>query len=498
MSRSRGILAIVIVLVACANVESKRDANLLPVVAMPDNWSAGDQAIRINLDETPVDLARWWDFFNDSLLSQCIDQALKSNTSIASAQINLRQAFALRELTNASLWPTLFATASAQHNRSGTGQQKQSNNAFQASLDAQWQPDIFGGNQAAVRASDAVAHASLANLGAVQIAIAAEVANSYFQLRGTQMRLAIAQNNLTSQLDTAQIAEWRRQAGLLTSIDSEQARAAAEQTRAQLPVLQNLATQLIHGLVMLSGSAPNSLNVLQIQLATAADLPPTPRHAVLPTPANNLRQRPDILAAEWQINASLARYDQADSARFPTFQLGGGIGVKALTFAGLTSGSAFLGNVIASVTGPIFDGGARRAQVNVSFAAFEEAQVAYRAAAILAVKEVEDALAASRNDQQRLLSLELAAQASANASSLARQLFASGLTDFQTVLETQRALFNAQDAVASTQTDLSADRVRLYQALGGGWVASQSPTVQESAATNFTETARQKTVMEQR
>lgn len=498
MRPSRGFLAIVFVLASCANVESQRNANLLPIFTMPNNWTAGDKAIRINLDETPVDLARWWTFFNDPLLTQCIEQALQSNTSVASAQITLRQALALRELANASLWPTLFASASAQHNRSGTGQQTQRNNAFQGSLDAQWQPDIFGGNQAGVRASDADAHASLANLGAVQIAIAAEVANSYFQLRGTQMRLAVAQNNLVSQLDTAQIAEWRRQAGLLTSIDSEQARAAAEQTRAQLPVLQNLATQLIHGLVMLSGSAPNSLNALQMQLEIGADLPPTPRHAVLPTPANNLRQRPDILAAEWQINAAIARYDQANSARFPTFQLGGGIGVKALTISGLTSGSAFLGNVIASVTGPIFDGGARQAQVNVSFAAFEEAQVAYRAAAILAVKEVEDALAASRNDQQRLISLELATQASANASSLARQLFASGLTDFQTVLETQRALFNAQDALASTQTDLSADWVRLYRALGGGWVASQLPTAQASAVNNFNETAKQKTVMEQR
>jgi outer membrane protein TolC len=186
-----------------------------------------------------------------------------------------------------------------------------------------------------------------------------------------------------------------------------------------------------------------------------------------------LRQRPDIRAAEHQINAALARVRQADVANYPSFNLSGSLGLRALTVGALGGSGTLLSSVLASVSLPVLDGGANRAQLQAQQAALEQAQLTYKAAVLTALQDVENALVALKNDRERLQRLRNAADAANNAALLARQRFASGLIDFQTILETQRTLYSAQDAVASTSNDLAADYVRLYKALGGGWQADQ-------------------------
>ena len=140
-----------------------------------------------------------------------------------------------------------------------------------------------------------------------------------------------------------------------------------------------------------------------------------------------------------------------------------------MTLGTLSGSGALMHALLGSVSGPLFDGGASRAQVRAQQAALQQAHASYQATVLTALKDVEDALVALAGDRARLLSLRNAADAAANAALIARQRYASGLVDFQTVLETQRSLFNTQDAAASTSTDLGADHVRLYKALGGGW-----------------------------
>jgi outer membrane protein TolC len=182
-----------------------------------------------------------------------------------------------------------------------------------------------------------------------------------------------------------------------------------------------------------------------------------------------LRQRPDVRRAEQQVSAALARVSQADAARYPSFRLGGSLGLSALTLGGLGSGAAVFNSLLGSVSVPLFDGGAARAQVRVQEAGLEQARVNYESVVLAALKEVEDALVALRNDRAQLERLRNAAEAAANAALLAQQRYASGLIDFQVVLETQRTLLNTQDSVANTVAKVSADHVRLYKALGGGW-----------------------------
>ncbi|MCJ7800570.1 MAG: efflux transporter outer membrane subunit, partial [Polaromonas sp.] len=347
-------------------------------------------------------------------------------------------------------------------------------NSFQAGFDASWEPDVFGGKRSAVNATAADAQAAEASLANVQVSIAAEVGVTYIELRGLQMRLAIARSNLAAQQETLQLSRWRAQAGLVSSLDVEQAVAASEQTSAQIPLLQTAAAQAISSLAVLGGQAPGTL---QASLAAPAAVPQAPADLALALPADTLRQRPDVRAAERRISAALARVTQADAARYPGFQLGGSLGLNALTLGTLTSGASVVRSLLASVSVPLFDGGAARAQVRAQEAALEQTRVAYQDTVLTALKDVEDALVSLQGNRERLARLQVATIAAGNADLLARQRYASGRIDFRSVLETQRTLLSTQDSVESTRTSLSADHVRLYKALGGGW----TPTADTAA-----------------
>lgn len=441
---------------------------------LPATWSISvlnSAAVTKNTTNNTSNLAQWWQRFNDPLLTHFIVQALQVNSSVEMAKAALQQSRAMRDVATAGLFPRIDASVSAQHNKAGDNSTA---NSFQAGFDATWEPDIFGSKRSALQASEAGVDASVASLADVQISIAAEVALTYLQHRGAQARLAIAQDNLASQLETWQITDWRVQAGLLTSLEAEQARAASEQIQAQIPLLSTAVMQLRHSLSMLCGQAPDAL---QEQLRAIQPVPQVESTLVMNIPAASLRQRPDVRAAEHQIAAAWARVKQADAALYPHFQISGSLGARALTVGALSNSASIVAGIIASVAMPVFDAGANRAQVRAQQAAFQQVRMSYQATVLNALKEVEDVLVALNGHRDRLLRLRNAAQAAANAALMARQRYSGGLVDFQTVLETQRSVFNTQDAVASTTTDLSADHVRLYKALGGGWQADEHSSI---------------------
>jgi outer membrane protein, multidrug efflux system len=434
----------------------------------------------------PASLAQWWQRFGDAQLSRLVERALQANTSVNSAQAALREARALRDVSAAGLLPTLSGSASAQRSRSGSGSAKTEYNTFQAGLDANWELDVFGGQRSILQASEANVLANAASLGDVQVSIAAEVALDYIALRNAQARLGIARANLASQRETLQITQWRRQAGLVTSLDVEQALASAEQTAALLPALQKTVDQTAHALSVLAGQAPAALSA---ELGVVGPVPAAPDGLALAFPAETLRQRADVRAAEFEWSAARARVNQAEAARWPSVSLGGSLGLSSLTLGSLTDGASLVSSVLGSVTGSLFDGGAARAQVGAQQAALEQSLQNYRSVVLIALSDVEDALVALRRDRERLARLKDAADAAANAAELARQQYASGLVDFQTVLLTQRTQLGAQDDVASASADVSSDHVRLYKALGGGWSPDGASGASTQATVRLTTTA---------
>lgn len=530
--RSRAATAALVILLAgCAAVPTPRTEPAAGITP-PERWlqaapssvrpdgaaalaspSAGAEPVAADPAETPagaapaLPLASWWQSFGDPTLVALVGDALAHNPSLQASVAAWQQARALREVAQAGLSPTLDASGSAQRSRTRS---LPTQNSLNLGLDASWELDLFGRLRATAAAADADAQASGADLGDAQVSIAAETALSYLALRAAELRLRIARDNLASQEETLQLVRWREQAGLASSVELQQAETSAEQTRAQVPALQQSAAQSLHALAVLTGRTPAALATrlgtdgsdtafagagrpagtapgdAQGAAANEAAAPvpgdsgpageasapsiPQPREDLaLSLPAETLRQRPDVRAAEARVQAAALRVDQAEAARLPSFSLGGSIGLAAATASGLTAGGAVVSSLLGSVSLPLFDGGARRAQVDAQGAALDQARANHRGTVLAALQEVEDALVVLRRSRERLDALQRAATAADAAALLARQRYGSGLVDFQVVLDTQRTLLSAEDAVASARSDLATGHVQLYKALGGGW-----------------------------
>lgn len=411
----------------------------------------------------------WWQQFQDPAMDALVAQALTANASIRAGQASLQQARALRDARYASSLPSVGLRGSATRTAS------ESNDGatyLNTGFDARWEMDLFGANRRNIEASEGETQATQAMLRSVQLSVAAEVALAYIQLRGQQAQLEIAQRNLASQEETLQITRWRAQAGLVTSLEVEQAQSATAQTAAQIPSLRTQLAKNRHSLAILTGQRPLALDEV---LSAQAPIPSFQIDPAQPIPANTLRQRPDVRAAEHRVRAALARLGAAQAAVYPSFNLGGSLSLSALTLSGLTGGAALAGSLVNSVSLPVINHGSVRKQILAQEAALEQARVAYESTVLGALRDVEDALISLKNDQEKLAFVELSATAANNAALLAQNRYASGLIDFQIVLQTQRTLLSAQDTVANLKTDISAHHVRLIKALGGGWSPTEPP-----------------------
>ena len=432
-----------------------------PPLAPPSSWNASAQGIA---SDASADLAGWWDRLGDESLSRLVNRALAANTDVRVAQERLRQARAQREITRSQLYPTFGASGSASGSKRTD---MDASGSLGASIDASWEPDVFGGTRAGIRAAQADERATAADLRATQVSLAAEVAVTYIELRGLQTRLGIARQNEASQAETLQLAEWRRQAGLASSMDVEQARANLEQTRAQVPTSESAITQSMHRLAVLCGDQPTALIAT---LATDTPLPTLPDAVVIGIPADTLRQRPDVVAAEQRVVAAIERVNGARAALYPSFALSGSIGAEVLSGA-LTGGTSVLTSLAGRVSQTLFDGGRLRRQVIVQHAVQEQAVASYEGVVLTALEDVENALTAFEKRRQRLQALERAQEAARTAAQLARDEYTAGLADFQRVLDTERTVLSVEEAVVTTRTERVTALIQLYKALGGGWTA---------------------------
>ncbi len=440
-----------------------------PKPDVPAQWSTPVDSGSLRQTE----LARWWRQFNDPVLDGLIAQALAANLDLATARAQLREARAQRDLAAAGLAPSVDASVSASRSKSsaeaGSGT---SRNLYSAGFDASWEVDVFGGLRRGAQAAQADLDASVASLHDVQVSLVAEVAVNYVDLRTAQRRLAIANSSLALLRETYDLARWRMQAGLASELDVAQARTELESAQAAVPALRTSVVEARHRLAVLLGLNPGELGA---RLGSAGTIPVL-RHAVtVGIPADTLRQRPDVRVAERRLAAQTARLGEAEAARYPSFKLSGSIGLEALTLSGLGSGDAGTRSLLGSITAPIFDAGRIRANIGVQDAKLEQARLAYRAAVLKALEEVENSLAGVANASERRVRLERAAASAQDTLLIARQRYSSGLTDFLSVLDSQRTLLNLEDELASSAGALATAQIQLYKALGGGWSPTAAP-----------------------
>lgn len=458
----------VLALAGCVAVGPDYSAPAPQALRMPQTWRNPHEA-----SASAADLAQWWTAFDDADLAALVSEALRDGPDLRAARARLREARARRSFASANRFPTVTAGASATRasasQRAGSGA---TSSLYDAGFDASWEPDVFGGRQRALEAASADLAATQASFHATQVSLAAEVALNYVELRSFESRVAIAAANLASQAETLQLTRWRAQAGLTTVLDVEQANTTVEQTRAQIPALRISLAQAQHRLAILLGRAPGELADL---VSPQRGVPHVPAAIAVGIPADTLRQRPDLRAAERRLAAETARVGQQEALRYPSFALSGSLGTQALTLGALGASGAGFGQFVASAAATLFDAGRLRQLAEIQGAVQEQALRAYEAAVLTALEEVENALVAMARTDERRTALGAAAASARVAAQLARQRYAAGITDFQTVLNTERALLTAEDGLATTEAEHASAAIQLYKALGGGWTPQRSP-----------------------
>lgn len=462
-------------LTACATVGPTYKQ---PELSVPAGWNRLEQSA--NADAKAVatgDLSRWWVALNDRLLSQLVEEALSASPDLRSAKARLRQARAAGSIASAGRYPSVTASGSASRvassEEAGSGA---SVNMFSAGLDATWEADLFGGVRRGIEAADADLASTEASLQDTRVSLVAEVALNYVEARTLQIRLGIARDNLASQTETLQLTKWRAQAGLVSTLDVEQARSNVEQTRAQVPALADSLSRAEHSLDILLGKTPGTLHA---RLSTDGALPSVPREIAVGIPADTLRQRPDVRSAERKLAAETARVGVAEAARYPSFTISGSIGLEALTLGAIGRSGAATSSLLGGIAAPVFNAGRLKSRVEQQDAVREQAEASYEKSVLNALQEVEDGLVSLALSRERGEALDTAVRSARNAAELARQRYSAGLTDFQVVLDTERSVLLVEDSLASTRADTVLSVIRLYKALGGGWTPQKESIAQK-------------------
>lgn len=437
-----------------------------PDLDLPQAWSATPGSP----EQADRSLARWWTQFADPQLDWLIEQALAGSLDLKLAQARLQQARASRQLSAAGFYPTLSAAVDGKRSKNSAAVSPQpTRTLYDAGFDAAWELDLFGGNRRGLEAATADLEASRASADNARVSLLAEVARNYVELRADQRRIAIARDNLASQDETLRITEWRYQAGLARASEVEQAKTSRAQTRAGIPDLEVALAAAENRLAVLLGRHPGELHQ---RLAGTQPLPAVPDTVAAGIPADVLRQRPDLIAAERSLAAETARVGQKLAQRFPSLTLSGSFGWQAYSLAALGGGGTIARALGGTLAASLFDGGRLKSQVAIQSAVQEQALLSYQGSVLAALEEIENALQAYAAGRERVDARRAAAESARNAAELSRNLYQSGLADFQQVLETQRTQLSAEDSLATADAALRTALITLYKALGGGWEAA--------------------------
>lgn len=407
------------------------------------------------------DLSAWWQKFSDPTLNELVARTLAGSLDIAQAAARVKQAEAGAVSARAGYFPSITGSNSAARNMRSDAPD---GSAFSGGASARWEIDLFGRLRRSAEAARADLDAAGYSLDDVRTAVAAETARTYVNLVSARARLAIARDTVKSQEETLEIARFRAAAGLVSALDVEQARSQRAQTAASTPALERSEAAARFRLAVLSGAAPGALDAL---LGAASAIPAAPKIAGAGLPAELLRRRPDVRAAERSLAAATARVGVAEAERLPSLILSGEISSSASALR--LFGDSWASSLAASLSQPLFRGGALNAAVKQRRAVVEQQLGAYKAAVLGALEEVENALVTRETAQRRVAALAEQVDSATAAAELARANYRAGLTDFQRLLDAERTLLQARDGLATAETDLALAAIQLFAALGGGW-----------------------------
>jgi NodT family efflux transporter outer membrane factor (OMF) lipoprotein len=453
-----GIVALALTTAACttSNLATPESG-----VAVPEAW------VETRATPATIDLSAYWQLLNDPLLTQFVEAAIANNLDLAQSAARLEQARAQLKGARAGFLPQITGSGRASRD---VGDFAQDDLNFSLGADASWEADLFGRIGADVAGSEADLAAAGYSLADLQRLITGQVALSTISARATAVQLAIARDTLAYQDENLQIARWRVEAGLVSSLDVEQARSQRAQTAASIPLLESNLAATANAISTLIGEPPG--RVLDL-LEDSAEVPDPPVLAGFEAPAEVLRRRPDVRAAEASLLSSTARIEGARAQLLPLVRLGGTIGTASIGLDSLFD--IITGNLFGTVSQLIFDGGRTRAQIAGAEAAAQGSLAAWRQQILGALEEVETAAVDLGSARERVEIQREALDAATNAAILSRSQYQAGLTDFRNLLTAENSLLSARNALVSAEADRAAAFVRLTQALGGGWSPGAIP-----------------------
>ena len=461
------VMLTVLVFGGCAKVGTDY---VQPDVRVYKDWHTPLKGNASAEEANPHMLAVWWTTLNDPKLSRLIERAVAGNLDLKKARARIREARARRGVAKAGFFPTLDATGSANRSKgsedSGIGT---TGDLYAVGFDAAWELDIFGGVRRSVEAAQANLEASEEDQRDVLVSLLSEVAINYIDVRIYQTRLAVAKSNLKTQEETHQLTVWRNQAGLSDELAVQQARLNLESTRSKIPTLRTGLEEAMNRIAVLLGEQPGKVHG---ELINQEPIPVAPEDVAVGVPADILRRRPDVRKAERDLASQTAKVGVATADLYPKFKISGTIGLEALSGGNLFSAGSRTYSFGPSITIPIFAGGSIRQNIEIQSAVQEQYLIAYENAVLNALEEVENALAAFVEEQSRRQSLINATTAAKQAAELAKIKYQAGLTDFSNVLDAERSLLSIEDELAQSEGTVTSNLIRVYKALGGGWVSA--------------------------
>ena len=420
----------------------------------------------------------WWRHFNDPVLNQLVAEAQRVNPNVRTAGLRIMEARAQLGIAGSTLYPQLQQATGdllwAGEQRAGA--RDVSGASFSAGLQIGWELDFWGKFRRGIEAADAGYFASIAQYDDLQVLMAAQVASLYCSIRTVEARLVIAHDNAVLQKRSLDIAERLFKGGTDSELDVQQAKALYLGTLSTIPQLEGLLRQTQNALSTLLARAPGPLP----EMAAGKDvIPQAQLEVIVDMPAELLRRRPDIRAAEMQLAAQSALIGVSVADLYPSISLLGFVGLSATSSSG--SPQVLRWGVGPSLVWNVFDHGRLTNAVLVQDARFQQLYELYQDAVLRAAREVDDAAVGFAKTGEQIAFLAEAVKAAQRSLDIATLQYREGLTDYERVLDSQRTLFSQQELLVASRGNLTQNLIALYKAMGGGWEQGRSQPVVDEA-----------------
>ncbi|MDN0084181.1 efflux transporter outer membrane subunit [Crenobacter sp. SG2305] len=420
----------------------------------------------------------WWHNFNDPVLDQLVAEAQRQNPDVRTAGLHIMEARAQLGIANSGLYPQV-QQISGQVTRIGHNPSSGPNSVFTsygADLNIAWELDFWGKFRRGIESANAAYLASIAQYDDVQVLVAAQTANLYASIRIIEQRLRIARDNAALQKRSLEITEHLFKSGNESELDVQQARTLYLSTIATIPQLEGSLRQAQNALSVLLARPPGPLPQMEAGKET---IPLATLDVVVDMPAEMLRRRPDVRAAEAQLAAQSALIGVSEAALYPSISLAGAVGLSGTSLPGASH--AFNWAIGSALVWNVFDYGRLTNQVLVEDARFQQLNELYQGTVLNAAREVDDAAIIFATSRAQIDVLRDAVKAARRSLDIATIQYREGLIDFERVLDSQRTLFSQQDNFVTTQGEVAQSLISLYKAMGGGWqVARGQPVVDEA------------------